>query len=179
VLGGGNGYTPDMAAVHQLSKSALGRVIEGARIVRAVPEAKLIVSGPSDGKRTAHAVMLARAAMSLGVPERSVVLIDQAFDTEDEANLIAREIGSAPFALVTSAWHMPRSVALFRGRGLNPLPCPADFVTHADDSFSFTQLLVSDGALSCSTWAIRERIGYLWIWLRGKTAMPERKVSQS
>ena len=36
-------------------------------------------------------------------------------------------IGREKFILVTSAAHMPRSMALFRKRGLQPIPAPADF----------------------------------------------------
>ncbi len=169
VLGAGNGHSPGMAATSQLSGGALSRLTEAMRLLRVLPDAKLVVSGPGDGKRTPHAVVLARAAMSLGVEESRIVLIDQALDTEDEARLVRAQVGTAPVALVTSAWHMKRAMALFAGVGLKPLPCPTDFITHADDNFGFTQLLWTPGALGCTSWVFYERIGYLWIWLRGKT----------
>ena len=59
-------------------------------------------------------------------------------------------------------------MALFRKAGLAPLPCPTDYVTHAQDTFTPAQLLWDAQALGGTTLAIRERIGYLWIWLRGK-----------
>ena len=49
------------------------------------------------------------------------------------------------------------------------LACPADFRTHADETFFFGDLLWDSESLGKSTWAIRERLGYLWIWLRGKS----------
>ena len=64
---------------------------------------------------------------------------------------------------------MPRAVALFRSAGLNPVPCPADYQSHENDEVIFTDFLWEAGYLDRSTLAIRERIGYLWIWLRGKT----------
>lgn len=169
VLGGGNGHSAGMAATSQLSLSALGRIVEAVRLLRALPDAKLLVSGPSDGRHTAHAVVLARAAMSLGIAENRIVLIDQALDTEDEARLTRAQVGDAPVALVTSAWHMTRAMALFRSAGLSPLPCPADFITHDSEGRSFTQFLWGSEQLHHTTLAVRERIGYLWIKLRGKT----------
>lgn len=168
VLGGGNGVSPGVSANNLLSASALARVAEAVRLLRVLPEAKMVVSGPGDGKNDTHATVLARAARSLGIPADRVLQIDTARDTEDEAHAVHRVIGDAPLALVTSAWHMPRSVALFRGAGLDPLPCPTDFVSHADESYGFDDWFVSVSSLERSTWAIRERIGYVWIWLRGK-----------
>jgi uncharacterized SAM-binding protein YcdF (DUF218 family) len=168
VLGGGNGYTRNAAATHDLSLSALARITEAVRLLRVLPDAQLIVSGPSDGKHPAHAVTLARAAISLGIDERRITLVDQALDTEDEARIIRQHVGDAPFALVTSAWHMPRAMALFRHQGLAPLPCPADFTTHDEDTGAFSQWLWDAKALENSTAAVHERLGYLWIWLRGR-----------
>lgn len=169
VLGAGNGHSEGLSATNQLSSSALARVTEAVRLLRVLPDARLIVSGPAEGKHPAHATMLARAAESLGVPPERIAYIDQARDTEDESLAIGRMVGSAPFALVTSAWHMPRSVALFRHAGLAPLPCPADYSSHAGDDFNWTDLFWDIGSLERSTWAVRERLGYLWISLRGKT----------
>lgn len=169
VLGGGNGYTPGASALVELSGSALARVAEGIRILRVLPEAKLIVSGPAEENRESHGAKLARAATSLGVEPGRIIIIDQARDTEDEARLVHERVGDAPIALVTSAWHMSRAAALFRKIGANPLPCPTDYITHADDPFHFTHFLWDAGSLGGSSWAFYERIGRLWTRLRGKS----------
>ena len=64
VLGGGNHHTLDVAASNLLSTAALGRVVEGIRLLRLLPDAKLIVTGPGDPAQPtpSHATMLARAA---------------------------------------------------------------------------------------------------------------------
>ena len=169
VLGGGNGNSPGLSATNELAPSSLSRIVEAVRLLRVLPDARLIVSGPGDGHHPTHATMLSRAAESLGIDRSRILFIDQARDTEDESHATARLVGTAPFALVTSAWHMPRSVALFRHAGLTPLPCPADFTAHTDDDFSWNDLFPDLPSLERSTWAVRERLGYLWIWLRGKT----------
>jgi uncharacterized SAM-binding protein YcdF (DUF218 family) len=170
VLGAGNGNSPGVCALGELSSSALGRITEAVRLLRALPEAKLVVSGPVDdqGHSSSHATVLARAAMSLGIEERRIALIDQAHDTEDESHATAVLVGEKPFALVTSAWHMPRAVALFHAAGLNPVPCPADFTAHADGYWHWRDILFDVESLTLSTCAVRERIGYAWIWMRGK-----------
>lgn len=169
VLGAGNGESPGLSATNQLASSALARIVEATRLLRGLPDAKLIVSGPGQAPAPTHAVVLARAGISLGVDERRILLIEQALDTEDEARLVRKLVGDARVALVTSAWHMPRAAALFRNAGVDALPCPTDFLTHAGEGIRWTHFFWDVNALGCTTWAIRERVGYLWIWLRGKT----------
>jgi uncharacterized SAM-binding protein YcdF (DUF218 family) len=169
VLGGGNGLGPG-SANNLLSTSALSRIVEGVRLVHALPGAKLIVSGPGDvAKGPTHAEVLARTAEMLGIARERILKIENGRDTEEEAQAVRRLAGTSRVAVVTSAWHLPRAVALFRSAGIDPVPCPADFTFHPDDAVHFHDFLWEIESLERSTWAMRERIGYLWIWLRGKT----------
>lgn len=169
VLGSGNGNAPGLSANNQMSVSALSRITEAVRLLRQLPDARLIVSGPTDSPdRPTHAEMLVRVAEALGIDRARCLLIEDGRDTEEESLAVKRMVGTAPFALVTSAWHMPRSMALFRHAGLAPLPCPADYTARGGDTVQWTDFLWDVPSLERSTWAIRERIGYLWIWLRGR-----------
>lgn len=169
VLGGGNGLGPDTSANNLLSSSALARIVEATRICRVLPDAQLIVSGPGDTTRgPTHAEVLARAAESLGIARSRILKIEDGRDTEEEAQRTRQIAGERPVALVTSAWHLPRAVALCRNAGLNVVPCPSDFTSHANDALYFDNFLWDVQSLERSTLAVRERIGYLWIWLRGK-----------
>ena len=168
VLGGGNGNTPGRAAINQLSTSARARIIEAVRLLRALPEANLVVSGPGHNKQPSHAVVLARAAMAMGIEENRITLIELARDTEDESLAVRRQLGDAPLALVTTAWHMPRAMALFRHAGLNPIPCPTDYTSSDDGRWHWDDLLFDVESIHRSTAGVRERLGYAWIWLRGK-----------
>jgi len=167
VLGSGNGNAPDLSATNELSASALARITEAVRVLRVLPEARLVVSGPGEADHPTHAVVLARAAASLGIDLKRISYIDQARDTEEESLAVKKIVGDAPVAVVTSAWHMPRTVALFHAAGLQPLPCPTDYSAHFDE-FKAADLGWDIESLGRSTWAVRERIGYLWIWLRGR-----------
>jgi uncharacterized SAM-binding protein YcdF (DUF218 family) len=59
-------------------------------------------------------------------------------------------------------------MALFRHAGVAAVACPADFRSHAEDAFTWDDLLWDVGGLERSTLAVHERLGYLWIWLRGR-----------
>lgn len=168
VLGSGNGYSPGRSGLAQLSQSASRRLTEAVRILRVLPNAKLLASGPPEGTNPSHATVLARAAVSLGVDPGRIILSEQVRDTEDESLAVKREIGDAPVALVTTAWHMPRAMALFRHAGVNAVPCPADYLAQNNADWSWTDLLWDIPALERSTAAVRETLGNLWIRLRGK-----------
>ena len=170
VLGGGHGDQAGLSATSQLSSSALARLVEGVRLARLLPKATLIVSGPRMGSSGAtHASVLAAAAVSLGIEPQRIVQIDTARDTDDEAQAIKQRLDpGAPFALVTSAWHMPRAVGLMRKAGLNPLPCPTDFLTRNKGEAHASDWLCDLSGLQQSTWGIYERLGMLWAKMQGK-----------
>ncbi len=168
VLGGGHVDVPGLAAANKLSTSGFGRLGEGVRLARALPDATVIVSGPSDGHGETHARVLARAAESLGLDARRIRLIETARDTEDEARAVKAIAGSGKVALVTSAWHMPRAAGLFRQAGVAVLPCPADFRGKSNPDFRWADYSWDSDSLDRSTFAVREYIGYVWVWLRGK-----------
>lgn len=169
VLGGGNADTPGLSALNELSVSARARLVEAVRILRVLPKARLLVSGPAspDGSVT-HATMLERSAVSLGIDPARIQRIENARDTEDESQAVKHFAGDAPVVLVTSAWHMPRSMALFRSAGVRAIPAPTDYTSQWDGRFHWRDFLWDIESLERSTVGIRERIGYVWISLRGK-----------
>ena len=74
---------------------------------------KLIVSG-GDVRLTKGAELMARLAMELGIDEKNIMVEKDSLDTNDEAKLIKDMVKDNRFFLVTSAGHMPRSMALFK-----------------------------------------------------------------
>jgi len=41
-------------------------------------------------------------------------------------------VGKEPFFLITSAYHIPRSIETFQKVAMNPIPAPADFKIEGD-----------------------------------------------
>jgi len=72
--------------------------------------------------------------------------------------------------LVTSAFHMPRSVGLFRKVGFAVEPCPVDWHVGRDaaDILAFTQFS-TDGLVRTDI-AVREWLGLVAYWLAGRTS---------
>jgi len=173
VLGGGHADNSTLSANNRLSSSALSRLVEGVRLAHALPGAALWVSGPSAiAGKPSHARVLADTAVSLGIPRDRIVELTTGHDTEGEAEAVRTGIeakAGGPVALVTSAWHLPRAVALFRNAGIEVIPCPADYANRANDDFRFTDYFVCDLiGLERSTKAIYEFLGLAWAKVRGR-----------
>jgi uncharacterized SAM-binding protein YcdF (DUF218 family) len=168
VLGGGHGDMPGLSSTNKLWPPSLGRIAEAVRILHFLPDARLIVSGPGDGTHPTHASVLAQAAVSMGVDRSRIQMIDTARDTEDEAHAVKALVGEAKVALVTSAWHMPRAAALFRDARVHALPCPVDYSAKPTPGLDLHDFGWDVESLERSTHAVHERLGLLWLRLRGK-----------
>ena len=139
------------------------RIHEAVRLWRGIPGCKLVLTGgiiPGLNESISLARAQADVAVNMGVPEGALILESQSWTTQDQARLVAPIVGREPFALVTSAFHMPRSLMLFRLRGLNPVPAPADFVAQKI-SLSYETLMPQAGGLWMTQIATKE---YLFIW---------------
>jgi uncharacterized SAM-binding protein YcdF (DUF218 family) len=104
---------------------------------------------------------------SMGVPSDRLLYERAARNTYENAVLSARVPGvdkTRPWLLVTSAWHMPRSMALFQREGWNVTPYPVDFRT---GSFTpWTAYSIADGALHWQM-LLHEVVGLLVLEMRG------------
>jgi uncharacterized SAM-binding protein YcdF (DUF218 family) len=163
VLGGGHLLKPGTPITTVINGPSMARLIEGIRIHRRLPESKLIVSGGIAYDTMPEADLLAALARDLGVADSNIVLEPKSRDTHDEAVFLKPLLQTQPFYLVTSAQHMPRSLALFRKLGMQPIAAPTDFNSYDANRFPFPtpQNLVK------ATAAIHEYIGLLWGRLRG------------
>ena len=84
--------------------------------------------------------------------------------------LVAPEAGQT-WLLVTSAFHMPRAMALFRKADFAVLPWPVDFRTSGREGVG---LFVDNpvDSLQATTIALREWIGLFAYWLSGRIDRP-------
>ena len=139
------------------------RVVEGIRLWKHIPDSRLILSRG----RTVDDKTIWELPARLGVPKSAIELLDGAVDTSDEARIFAETLPKTPFALVTSAYHMPRAMRLFQAMGLNPVAAPCELRTNEAPSLP-TGLLPNADALLSSQLAIHEYVGMLWEALKGE-----------
>ena len=167
VLGGGHTSDPKLPITSQLSEASLIRLVEGIRIHNGLPKSKLILSGGSVFEKISNAQVLADVAIAIGVKKEDLILEEVSKDTEDEARLIQQIVGQEQFILVTSASHMPRSMALFKKLGMHPIPAPTDYLVKESQEMSPGMFYPSGNGLCKAERAFYEYLGLAWAKLRG------------
>ncbi len=158
---------------YELNSSA-DRIVEAAVLARRYPEARVVVTGGSgslllDGE--ADGATAPRLLEALGIGRERMVLEDQSRDTYENA-LFTRELvepqEGETWLLVTSAFHMPRSVMLFRRAGFDVVPWPVDYRTTGEDTLGLSRNNVVH-TLQTTGLALREWIGLVSYRVTGRT----------
>jgi uncharacterized SAM-binding protein YcdF (DUF218 family) len=153
---------------------AADRFIETLRLAREFPASRILISGGDgslSGSYEGDAAVATRFFEAFGVPADRLIRETESRTTfENVANtkdLLAVN-GLERCLLVTSAFHMPRSVGLFSKLGLEVLPWPTDFRTtgHAGLALDFTQPSTNS---QLTTTALREWTGLLLYYFAGRT----------
>lgn len=177
VLGGGfEGAINLVRGGYDLNDSG-DRFVEAAVLARRYPQARIVVSGGNgslmqDGE--GDATTSQRLLTALGVAPDRLVLETQSRNTYENAVFAKRLAMPNPgetWLLVTSAFHMPRSKALFDKVGFPTVPWPVDYHTSGVEGVS----LFADNpvdAVQTTTLAVREWIGLFAYWLAGKIDSP-------
>lgn len=159
VLGAGVMPRSGRPITSNLSRPSVLRLVEGIRLYRQLAEdrpATLILSGR--GEYETEASQMALLARQLGVPARDIELEEQSMDTADQARLLKSRLGTRPFALVTSASHMPRSMRTFRAMGLSPIAAPTNHFSTPPNSRGGPRILLS--LPHCDNIKLVERVIY-------------------
>jgi len=176
VLGSGHVSDDRLPANSQIGGSSMYRLVEGIRLRRYWPEAKLVLTGGVGYDPVANAVVVRDVAEMLGVRRDEMIVEERPRDTGQEAQLLAPLLGDQTFLLVTSALHMPRAVAIFRQHGMNPLPAPTDFIMKREKAPAAGSFMPNPGNMELSRRMIYELLAEQWMALRGlmqKTAAKE------
>lgn len=138
VLGGGHGFDDRLPPNSLLSLNALGRLAEGIRLHRQLPNSRLVMSGYSASGGTTQAEMLKKTALLIGVLEEKILLQKEPGNTFQEAKVFSERFTDAKnVLLVTSAAHMPRAVMMFNKFDLEVIPSPANYRIKGDKNISY------------------------------------------
>ena len=152
----------------RLSEGSLARLVEGVRLQRQLPGARLLLSGGSVFGSEPDAETMRALAVGLGVEPASLVLDAASPDTETQAGVVRAQVGTEEFLLVTSASHMRRSLALLRKAGTNPIPAPTHFLAQQGRGLSPSDFFPGSGGLRRAEAVVYEHLGLAWAKLTGK-----------
>jgi uncharacterized SAM-binding protein YcdF (DUF218 family) len=176
VLGGP--IDADLSAAHDapVIHSAADRIVAAAALARKYPDARIVYAGGSAnlvGSDAREADYAAAIFESLGI-DRARLIMDRRSRNTYENALFSRKLAAPKqgerWLLVTSAFHMPRSIGLFRKAGFAVEPYPVDWRVGRStaDILAFTPLAL-DG-LGRTDVAVREWIGLVAYWVSGRTS---------
>lgn len=168
VLSGGHVADPNLPLTSQLNGASLVRLVESIRLYFKHPGSKLILSGGGFSNSVPEAKLMADLALDLGVPKEDIIQEPESKDTKDQARLIRELVGDKKFLLVTSASHMPRSMALFNKLEMDPVAAPTNHLVRGDGEKAFYQLFPGSSDLRKTEKAFHEYLGMAWAGLMGQ-----------
>jgi uncharacterized SAM-binding protein YcdF (DUF218 family) len=162
VLTGWAADDPAMPLTGRLGTSAAYRVLMTLELYRDRPDCDVIVSGDPTTAR-----IMGEALVKLGVPANKLRLEDASFTTAESAAKLRPLLGRDEFFLVTSAGHLPRSLAALARKGLTAIPVPTDHQLPRD--WRRAQARPSPSTLTIADLAVHEYLGRWWYRMRGAT----------
>jgi uncharacterized SAM-binding protein YcdF (DUF218 family) len=162
VLGGGQFNKPNVPANFSLTSASIKRMIEGARLLKALPTAKIVLSGGNDGIYLSEAELLEQLGVLFDIPQHRMVLDSQSLNTAEQALALEKIVHQDPFYLVTSAIHMPRAMALCRHAGLHPIAAPTDITYYWEGSHWTKTLIPNTYNMAYFSIAMHEILGLIW-----------------
>jgi uncharacterized SAM-binding protein YcdF (DUF218 family) len=188
VLGGP--IDPELSAAHGAAvfKGSVGRLIAAAGLAHRYPNARIVFSGGNanlvsddSAKEADYAIAVFE---SLGIAKDRLTMERRSRNTLENAEFskaLAAPKSGERWLLVTSAYHMPRSVGIFRKTGFAVEPYPVDWLTGGRADLLTFSVLAIEGLYRVET-AMREWIGLTAYWISGKTDEflpgPDRRAGQ-
>ena len=152
---------------------AVERLTALARLSKRYPEARLIFTGGSgvlSDQKLKEAHYVRPLMRQLGIDPDQVFFEDQSRNTVENAVLTkqaAKPSEKGWWIIITSAFHMPRAIGVFRQAGWKAIPYPVDYRTKSNGwqriTFNF------GGGIGSLSTGIHEWIGLTFYWLTGRT----------
>ncbi|UFP94201.1 YdcF family protein [Gloeobacter morelensis] len=174
VLGGALHLPNARHRTYELAEAS-DRVLHAARLFKAKKAPVVLMSGGNPPFHTRpdqppEATQMAAFARELGVPAGAILTEERSWNTFQNAALSAEVLKPRRIErilLVTSASHMPRSVAIFERAGFAVIAASTDVRSGMDLDDWLLAWLPSAAALESSTLALKEWVGLLVYRLRG------------
>jgi uncharacterized SAM-binding protein YcdF (DUF218 family) len=182
VLGGGTEPMVEPRSMVEIN-SAGDRVLYAAKLYRDGVAPVLLLSGGDidflyDSPSTPADDMATLMEM-LEIPREDLLIQNASLNTQQDADFsckMIKENGFDKVILVTSAFHMPRSVALFEAQGCPVVPAPVDYsitrdswetLTHPTIEEFVINLMPSYTHLSTVTKTMKEYLGMIYYHFSG------------
>ena len=175
VLGGAiNSEVSAARGTLELDASA-ERVLAALELARRYPQARIVYSGGSGNliqRSAAEAPLAGELLKRFGIAADRIALEDKSRTTAENAAYTRALVSPKPgelWLLVTSAFHMPRSMIAFRDAGFDVVAYPVDWRTRGPEDATLPFATLAAG-LARTDVAVHEWAGLLAYRLGGKTS---------
>lgn len=167
VLGGGAFDLSSLGLESMPTDGSLERIVAAIKLYRSLHIPIVITGGAGDPARPglSDAEPMARAAQELGVPKKDIAIDNTSVNTLASARNMKAAFSGKRMILVTSAYHLTRSMGMFRKQGLDVIPQPSGFLSGQRDH-SFYAAIPRLEFLDISTAALAERLSLTWYRLK-------------
>ena len=152
---------------------AVERLISFAVLSKQYPKAKLLFTGGSGDilrQNIKEGDVVEPLLVDLGVDLKRLKIESNSRNTYENAVLskrLAQPSAEETWILITSAFHMPRSVGVFRQVEWDVIPFPVDY--HFEENLAFELSFNFIGGVNILSRAIHEWLGLLVYWLTDKS----------
>lgn len=168
VLGGGVRDLAWVGLEPEPSETSLERVVAAVRLTRSARLPLVMIGGNGDPSKPdlSEAEAMARAASGLGVPRRDLIVIGNSQNTQESAAAAREKLKGKRIILVTSAFHMKRSVGMFRKKGFEVIPAPCGYRSE-QRTVTIRSYIPRADCLYTSHVALAEYLSLAWYGLSG------------
>ncbi len=165
MLGGGAlKDTPDVGGIGTLCSSPSGRLLATVRLYHMLHVPVVLSGGQVYEDSGPEAEIARRILMDMGVPEKDILVENKSLNTRQNAVFtrpILRDNGIEHPILVTSAFHMDRSVLNFQKEGIEVVPYPTDYMINRQHVFHYNKLMPQASALAMNSLVMQERLRWM------------------
>jgi uncharacterized SAM-binding protein YcdF (DUF218 family) len=155
----------DLTGLGSPKEDTMGRIVTAFRIHRQTNLPLIITGGKGWKCSEEEAPVVRRILMDMGVNPKKIYIETFSKDTMENAREVKRicdSIGSKQPLLVTSAYHMKRSILSFEKVGLKVIPVPSDFKSSKVNCRDWIEYFPDMESLSGSFKAIKEYFGLIF-----------------
>ena len=165
MLGGGAiNNIADIDGDGQVSGYVANRMLSVMRLSNQLDLPVILSGGKVFADTGREADIEQRIFKGMGINENKLILEDQSRNTVENARNskeIMQRYGFSRPILVTSGFHMPRSMLIFKREGFEPVPYVTDYQLSGKLAWSIFNFVPNNGAFNNSCMAIREYMGIL------------------
>jgi uncharacterized SAM-binding protein YcdF (DUF218 family) len=149
------------------------RLPETVKLAKLLPTSKILLSGGIIKSNTSESRIALQFFTEMGIDPKRIILEENSrttYTNASETQIIIKSLKNTagkPWLLVTSAYHMPRAVAVFKKQNINIHPYPVDYYTR----LNYSEIRLPDFGRNLRNFdhIAHEWAGLLVYYLSGKT----------